>query len=307
MSCAHSVSGQKRGRESGDEDQSGQQQTRSPLARIRQEIAKFTQHIVDGDIEETQAFLSRGGEWLQAHLKNECGDTPLTLAVRHGNPEMVAMMLHSNCDPNGFNDEDDTPLVLAVELKQLEVVKHLMKPEFGCIPNFDDSRALFECITSKQFEVLELLLQAGVDINVTDEFDRTPLWVAAGLEMDSDASSRFVAALLANGAKVEGSYESRWDSPLCYAYDAGNWDSARLLLNTKARTSMCYGGKGLLNRHMREKIHRDGLSSFKAIVEHCVDEVQSEHVLGAIESLGLGQSFPRGVALVVLEYLKYLW
>ena len=302
LARTHSMSGQKRGRQSGDEEQGETNQTQSPLARTYREIANFAQHIAGGDIKQAQAFLSRGGEWLNRRLHNEFGDTPLTLAVRRGNQEMVKMMLNHRCNPNGLNGEDDIPLVLAVEFKQLQVVKYLLECEFGCDPDRNDSRALFECIQSKQFEVFELLLKAKVDINVRDNCDRTPLMHAAGLCKSSEISSRFVSTLLAWGAKVN-SLDEDCSTPLCYAYVAKNWDSAKVLLNRKARISMRYGGEGLLVLRERMLVN----SFFKAIVEHCVDEVQSGHVLGAIESLGLDGSLPRGVALVVLEYLKYLW
>jgi hypothetical protein len=301
MARMHPVAGQKRGRPVGDEKQGGAPQTLCPWARFRRETAAFAQRIVAGDINETQAFLSRGGEWLDRRFNNGFGDTPLTLAI--GNPEMVEMMLNHRCDPNESNDQDDTPLVLAVERKQPAVVKLLMKNEFECDPGLNDSRALFVSIQSKQFEVFELLLQAPeTNINATDDCDCTPLMYAAGVFRSPEISSRFVSVLLAKGPKVN-SLDEEDSTPLCFAYAAKNWASAKLLLHKKARASMRYGGDGLLISRERSLVN----PVFRLYVERCVDEVQSDYVLGAIESLGLGRSLPRGVAPMVLEYLKYLW
>ena len=91
--------------------------------------------------------------------------TPLHLAIDICNLEIVKLLLKHNANPNRLNDKGDTPLYLAVSKGHIEIVKELLnngaevdKRSLGVTP-------FSNAIITNPFNIPKILLEYGADVD----------------------------------------------------------------------------------------------------------------------------------------------
>lgn len=96
-----------------------------------------------GDEKLVETLIKAG-----ANVSNpgEDGRTPLHQAAAHGYTTIVDMLLKNGANVNALDDDQNTPLHSLGRLEDL----------------------------AKQFEIAELLVNAGADVNAENEYGRTP-------------------------------------------------------------------------------------------------------------------------------------
>ncbi|KAK6212805.1 putative ankyrin-repeat protein [Pestalotiopsis sp. IQ-011] len=104
------------------------------------------------------------------------GDTPLHSAARQGNMDMANLLLEAGASVNTPDDNGDTPLHKVGNFRKVDMTKLLLKA--GAYVNAQNKvgsspLAAVECV--------EVLLQRGADVNITDMNKRTALHEAAKL------------------------------------------------------------------------------------------------------------------------------
>lgn len=88
----------------------------------------------------------------------------------------VRFLLAQGGDPDARDEEQRTPLMLAVAEGHRELVRVLL--EAGADPNLRDLdgwSALDVAVTRKMIEIVWLLVQFGADVNASDDLGRSPL------------------------------------------------------------------------------------------------------------------------------------
>lgn len=188
---------------------------------------------------------------------------PLEIAIRNNSLEQVQMLLHARANVNKRNEYKQTPLLLAVQMGHLDIVKRLLsagadvdagKPdewEKGC-----EYTPLIAAVANGNVEIVTVLIQAKANLNKTciakkcmpsmsyktsgyDSHPLTPLMVA------SLKGNKQIAKLLIDaGANVnfrsEGkSYNTRHDA-LTYTAFTLNEDMARFLIDSGADISYAH-------------------------------------------------------------------
>ena len=127
----------------------------------------------------------------------------LTSAIRKGLSEIVEKVLELRVDIDTVKDKMGyTPLYLAIDKNNLEIVK--------------------------------LLLKHNVNANRRDKFDRTPLLFAI-----SKGNSQIVKELVSNGAEVDGK-NSLGMTPFMKAWTDNQMDIAKILLDHGADVDFCW-------------------------------------------------------------------
>jgi len=113
--------------------------------------------------------------------------TPLHLAAREGNLEIVKLLIEHGAKIEAKDFNNATPLFMAVTHKRKEVVKYLL--EKGANINvrgrlYSDHREypIHRAIESRQDDMAELLVAYGADLNVKNQKGQTPLQLAIDLE-----------------------------------------------------------------------------------------------------------------------------
>lgn len=134
------------------------------------------------------------------------GRTALFLAIGFDYLEFAEALLNQQgIDATLADDKNQTPLMLAMYKGYEEVAKKILKlvpadkkKDYVNAKNSSyNATALFYAIQSNNKEMVELLLNAGADINEKTRFDNTPLMMAA-----EDGYKGIVKLLLQEGADI---------------------------------------------------------------------------------------------------------
>ena len=129
-------------------------------------------------------------------MGNENKTTALHIAVNSGSVKMLEILLNKGADVNGANEQNHTPLILAIQKGNSSVATILLKNN----AKFENNilHQLMEQNLDIESDILNILVQYGLNINQKDENDQTALNKAVK-KNDIQASK----ILLENGANLE--------------------------------------------------------------------------------------------------------
>jgi ankyrin repeat protein len=157
------------------------------------------------------------------------GDSPLLVAVRFDDPELVQILLDAGAyvDVRG---RGYTPLGLAARNNNIEVLRLLLRAGADPDRKSDDGDfPIHAAVRSGHVNVVEALLKAGVDLMRFDREGLSPLALAA-----TYGNERIAKLLLDAGAPVDwGDKQQR--SPLWWALYRNQQDMARYLVKRGAQ------------------------------------------------------------------------
>ncbi|QDU07154.1 ankyrin repeat domain-containing protein [Gimesia aquarii] len=124
------------------------------------------------------------------------GHSPLTMAAENGDEDMVRLLLEWGADVNRANGHGDYPLYYAAWSGDLPTAQLLLQEGADPVALSGERSALHIAAMMGQLEVIDLLLDAGVPIDLADKQGITPL-VAARISKNSAA----IGYLLQKGAQ----------------------------------------------------------------------------------------------------------
>ena len=147
---------------------------------------------VGGHLEIMRLLLEHGADvdaW-------DFSDLLLNDASKDGRAEVVHLLLQHNADVNSRGYTNWTPLQGASFFGQTKVVQLLL--DRGAAIDTPSNYPLRLAITKNYFEIVQLLLEHGADVNIRNERDRTPYQVA-----ESAGLTEIARLLLEHGAEKE--------------------------------------------------------------------------------------------------------
>ena len=156
----------------------------------------FLKAAESGDVQKVQALLDQDAE---VNLRDNFGDTALTLASRNGHIGVVQALLAKDAEMDLKQTRyEETALIMASRNGHIDVVQALL--EKGANVDLRDNggnTALIWASEKGRTEVVKLLIERGAAVNAKNKDDRTALMLAS-------ASGRFdvVKLLIAKGADV---------------------------------------------------------------------------------------------------------
>jgi ankyrin repeat protein/predicted DNA-binding WGR domain protein len=203
------------------------------------------------DIIEKKSYHEEGIRLLLLHkadpnLLDENGETCLFEAVRRDNLPLVDILVQHKASLNINNCEDMSPLVIMIKQKNIPGIEHLLA--IGSNVNFEDRfgrNSLHWAINfadhtaNSSFEIEDILIKAGVEINKKDLLGRTPLhypFVKIGSVTTDhmvDPIESVNSLLSKKNLKVD-EQDIFGNSPLMYAAQRGSLVSALYLIDREA-------------------------------------------------------------------------
>lgn len=166
------------------------------------------------DLEGLQALLTRDN----VNLRDEnIGSTALEHAVRHGNREMVQLLLSAGADVNSRNQSKETVLMMLGDESTAEIVWDLIHAGAKVdLKDEDGDTALIEAAMEKNLPVLMALIHAGARVDARNKQGQTALMLAA-----SNNQIANVRALVRAGSDMNAR-DNDGKTTLDYAIEEGN-------------------------------------------------------------------------------------
>ncbi|CAI9102678.1 OLC1v1000980C1 [Oldenlandia corymbosa var. corymbosa] len=128
-----------------------------------------------GDTDLLECLISRG---VDVNLQSDAG-TPLIWAAGHGQLDAVRLLLKHNANPNLGTEDDVTPLLSAVAAGSLPCLELLIQAGADVNVTAGGATPLHIAADHGSPEMIECLLKAGADPNAGDEDGSKPIQVAA--------------------------------------------------------------------------------------------------------------------------------
>ncbi|KAM7469129.1 hypothetical protein LguiA_007312 [Lonicera macranthoides] len=134
-----------------------------------------TSSFLAGDIELMRFLLSRD---VEVNSQSDSG-SPLIWAAGHAQPDAVKVLLENHADPNAETDDDITPLLSAVAAGSLTCLQLLIQAGANVNVSAGGATPLHIAADQGDLEIINCLLKARADANATDEDGTKPIQVAA--------------------------------------------------------------------------------------------------------------------------------
>ncbi|XP_032286078.1 kinase D-interacting substrate of 220 kDa isoform X10 [Phoca vitulina] len=194
--------------------------------------------------------------------RNECGQTPLMIAAEQGNLEIVKELIKNGANCNLEDLDNWTALISASKEGHVHIVEELLK----CGVNLEHRdmggwTALMWACYKGRTEVVELLLSHGANPSVTGlQYSVYPVIWAAGR-----GHADIVQLLLQNGAKVNCS-DKYGTTPLVWAARKGHLECVKHLLamgadvdqeGANSMTALIVAVKGGYTQSVKEILKRN--------------------------------------------------
>lgn len=209
--------------------------------------------VIDNDLIKTQNLIQADPS--NMHLQDEKGNTPLHLAVEQNNIEIVKLLLGFGAKVNAQNKDINTPLQISAVHNYKEIAKYLI--ENGANVNNQNIAKwspLHDAASRNYYELMKLLIENGADIESQSRSKLTPLHFAA-----FRAETKILNYLIQCRADVNTRDEHLY-SPLIHAAAFKRYDNAKLLIENGAELDLFtdYGASAL---------HRASLVGASDIIE----------------------------------------
>ena len=172
------------------------------------------------------------------------GDTPLLLAIKTQNLELVKLLVKNGADVNF--EKPNTPLKIAIKENNIDIVKFLLKKGAKLDLVYDSwVTPLFLAIDNNNIDIFNLLIQNGEKINKKNLKRTSPLGYALlSIEKNKLSNERLkmIKYLISKKAKIN-------DRALYYATNSGSLKLVNLVISNGAKIDLKkeVNGESLIN------------------------------------------------------------
>lgn len=178
---------------------------------------------ISGNVEKVEKNLQKG---VNINCVDKDGDTPLHIASSNGDIRLIKYLIQRGADVNFHTDQNYTPIEIAVMNQKIEAVHVLLESGANIKNNY--CCAAHYASAANSYDILELLIDNGINVNGRDGCERTPLHWAA------QEGFLCIAQLLIQKGGLVNVIDDAEQSPLYIATAENHLDIINLLLKNRA-------------------------------------------------------------------------
>lgn len=189
-------------------------------------------YVERGDVRQVAQMLEAGAD---ASQPSRLDITPLALAARNGNSELIRLLVAAGANPNGIDAAGETMLMGAVRSGELPAVEALL--ELGADVNQRDGEfqqtALMFAARSGFDSIADVLIVAGAEIDASTRVGPEPDWILP----NSRPGFSFGVGIVRGGLPEDRGmrpFRTGGMTPLLYAVREGHTGIADRLLHAGA-------------------------------------------------------------------------
>ena len=216
--------------------------------------------VVEARADVVQVLIAAGAD---IEKRDSQGCAPLLLACMRGCLDIVKVLVQAGAELRVTNWNDDTGLIAASREGHTETVRYLVglgQVDVDQVGGTDTTTALHEAGGQNHVDVVQVLIDAGADIEKKDSDERTPLHLAF-MEGCLDT----VKVLVRAGAKLSGT-DRYGDTCLIAASREGHTETVRYLVGLRQVDVDQVGG-----RFTNTALHEAGGKNHVDVVQVLID------------------------------------
>ena len=165
--------------------------------------------VAKGNIEHVARLFQTD---IDVNLTSESGETALTKAVSEDYPDLVDLLISSGADVNHAVNKRNTILQIASASVNTLLVAGA---DVNALNKINGSTALHYAAQTGQNTIMETLIQAGADVNITDANGNSPLHVLTSAK-NIFTTELCMKLLLNAGAKINVKNKFGFNALKCY-------------------------------------------------------------------------------------------
>ncbi|RLL95951.1 hypothetical protein CFD26_106060 [Aspergillus turcosus] len=186
---------------------------------------------VDPYCTQTQYITDDFGSW---HYERRA--PPVLIAAESGHTEAAKLLLDAMPDFNYVRSLEESPVIEFVRNRQTALLESILRRGINVDQRDMTGRtALFYAVKHEHISGVTLLLEFGADVNASDNHEITPLYVAAGIGLET-----VVELLLQRGARVDDTQVYGAFTSLDAAIEANSIKAVSLLIEHGANVNVIY-------------------------------------------------------------------
>ncbi|RHZ58705.1 hypothetical protein CDV55_106519 [Aspergillus turcosus] len=186
---------------------------------------------VDPYCTQTQYITDDFGSW---HYERRA--PPVLIAAESGHTEAAKLLLDAMPDFNYVRSLEESPVIEFVRNRQTALLESILHRGINVDQRDMTGRtALFYAVKHEHISGVTLLLEFGADVNASDNHEITPLYVAAGIGLET-----VVELLLQRGARVDDTQVYGAFTSLDAAIEANSIKAVSLLIEHGANVNVIY-------------------------------------------------------------------
>ncbi|XP_057317964.1 ankyrin-3-like [Microplitis mediator] len=227
--------------------------------------AILEQAIEENNYEIVEYVISNGAEINNAYDYGECRMTPLEHAVKRGYQQIVKLLIEYNVDVNHRSFLEPGCLITAIKNDNFEIFQLLLDAGADIHIFYNGKSLIFMAVDKNSYEITKHLINHGADVNTCFR-DKTLLYRAVENE-----NERIVELLINNKVDVNKIIKDKYllnsfPTALYKAVEIGNLNIVKILINAP-NIDVDLSGR-LNDLPLHEAIRKNNYEITKCLIEH---------------------------------------